>query len=401
MITEYKGRGKDITGWVMSEHGVPESRLTVVGYVETRKYQQKNRKAVAEFWECKCDCGNPVPKTFNKQNILRGLVLSCGCIQRELQNKKRESYFCQICGASAKDDPHFNFSRNLCNRHSLQIRQGKNIIREKKRGLAKDIECCVCGERSKLNVCYVSGDFYGKTVCAKHYVQILKNGFPLDNKRPEYIIRKKEKCCVCGSGKNTKFYGEETFCSIHAPTAEGAYNPYKDCGEIINIGSFDKFGNLKKEWATIDKDDFDKVKEYRWYLSPVGYYTTRINKKETPLHRFLIGDGDFIVDHIDRNPLNNKKDNLRKTDIKINSYNRGCSSANTSGVVGVSYNNSQKHYEAYININGKRIHLGKYKEFDKAARRRLLAERDLAPQPPPQLHLFAKYGIEYGDKGDA
>jgi hypothetical protein len=44
----------DITGWVMSEHGVPESRLTVLkqvdDYINTTNGQHITR------WLCECSC---------------------------------------------------------------------------------------------------------------------------------------------------------------------------------------------------------------------------------------------------------------------------------------------------------------------------------------------------------
>jgi hypothetical protein len=40
----------DMTGWIMKEHGIPESRLTVIKRVENRDKHT--------FWLCKCECGN-------------------------------------------------------------------------------------------------------------------------------------------------------------------------------------------------------------------------------------------------------------------------------------------------------------------------------------------------------
>jgi hypothetical protein len=46
------GRGKsiDMTGWVMKEHGVPDSLLTVI-----EKAYSKNNSL---YWKCQCECGN-------------------------------------------------------------------------------------------------------------------------------------------------------------------------------------------------------------------------------------------------------------------------------------------------------------------------------------------------------
>lgn len=64
----------DMTGWIMKEHGVLDSRLTVIEYLG------KNH------WKCRCECGNiTTPKGVN---IRSGLTKSCGCLQKETASKK-------------------------------------------------------------------------------------------------------------------------------------------------------------------------------------------------------------------------------------------------------------------------------------------------------------------------
>ena len=64
----------DMTGWIMSEHGVPDSRLTVIKEIEPRttSYIQ---------YLCKCSCGN---ETVVRGSYLRnGNTKSCGCLAKE------------------------------------------------------------------------------------------------------------------------------------------------------------------------------------------------------------------------------------------------------------------------------------------------------------------------------
>lgn len=101
--------------------------------------------------------------------------------------------------------------------------------------------------------------------------------------------------------------------------------------------------------AFCDSEDFDFLSKFSWYETPKGHRTTtyaRARVKEqnksviTSMHRLLLGlktnDG-TIVDHINRNGLDNRKSNLRITDYSTNASNRGKSTNNTSGYKGVYY----------------------------------------------------------------
>ena len=72
------GKFIDMTGWVMKEHGVPDSLLTVISY-------QGNSK-----WLCSCECGK---ETITKGDRIRsGGTKSCGCLgtlARQLENQRR------------------------------------------------------------------------------------------------------------------------------------------------------------------------------------------------------------------------------------------------------------------------------------------------------------------------
>ena len=71
---------EDMTGWIMSEHGVPESRLTVIRQVEDRVY--KNGTHVAQ-WLCECSCEQHTQIKVVGVKIKNGYKLSCGCYTKE------------------------------------------------------------------------------------------------------------------------------------------------------------------------------------------------------------------------------------------------------------------------------------------------------------------------------
>lgn len=62
----------DMTGWVMAEHGVPNSRLTVIGLD-----QIKNGVAM---WKCTCSCEGHNEVIVRGSNLKNGNTLSCGCL---------------------------------------------------------------------------------------------------------------------------------------------------------------------------------------------------------------------------------------------------------------------------------------------------------------------------------
>ncbi|MGL5764690.1 MAG: HNH endonuclease [Sarcina sp.] len=90
----------------------------------------------------------------------------------------------------------------------------------------------------------------------------------------------------------------------------------------------------------------------KWYIMVGGV--------DKFLH-ILISDKpkNMLVDHIDRNPLNNKKDNLRTVSVQVNIINRDIQNNNTSGVTGVKKTFSKKGvlngFRSVCRINGKNL----------------------------------------------
>lgn len=68
----------DMTGWVMKEHGVPDSKITVLMQVEDYVDQKGNHAAK---WLCQCDCGSE-PFIVTGSSLRSGHCLSCGCLRK-------------------------------------------------------------------------------------------------------------------------------------------------------------------------------------------------------------------------------------------------------------------------------------------------------------------------------
>lgn len=84
------GKKIDMTGWVMKEHGILDSKLTVL--YEDKEYVKNRKTLVGPYWLCKCECGNIT--TVLGQSLRNGNTKSCGCLKKEntaakdLTNKK-------------------------------------------------------------------------------------------------------------------------------------------------------------------------------------------------------------------------------------------------------------------------------------------------------------------------
>ena len=97
----------------------------------------------------------------------------------------------------------------------------------------------------------------------------------------------------------------------------------------------------------IDKEDLEKCSKLTWHYAKnkdSKYIQSRIKDKMVKLHRFVmdINDKNLVVDHINRNPLDNRKSNLRICSYKENSFNKSIRVDNTSGIPGVSFHKINK-----------------------------------------------------------
>lgn len=126
----------------------------------------------------------------------------------------------------------------------------------------------------------------------------------------------------------------------------------------------------------LNESDYQILKHIKWYVkrSSHGYKTfyaaTWINGKNYTMETFLFPrSNDLLIDHIDRNGLNNQRSNLRQATKSQNQWNRGIDKNNSSGYKGVSgiYRKNSTSYRAYIKIKNKLIRLGHYQTPEEAA----------------------------------
>lgn len=168
------------------------------------------------------------------------------------------------------------------------------------------------------------------------------------------------------------------------------YNKYDLSGEY-GIGWT---SNTNEEFY-FDLDDYDKIKDYTWYALTIkstkalGAWDN--NKKSRVLMHQLLGFSEY--DHVDRNELNNRKENLRPCTKSENRINSNIRSDNSSRYTGVNYNKNDNKWWVRISVNKKEKLIGRYTNKEDAIIARLKAEKEYYGDFAPQRHLFEKYNI--------
>ena len=103
--------------------------------------------------------------------------------------------------------------------------------------------------------------------------------------------------------------------------------------------------NLKKETATVlvDLEDYPFLSSLKWSLRKTPHDGFRVRCSSSgydsrELHQILLPAEDGLMcDHINRNPLDNRRENLRMVSQSINATNARARTESKSGVRGVYY----------------------------------------------------------------
>jgi AP2 domain len=118
--------------------------------------------------------------------------------------------------------------------------------------------------------------------------------------------------------------------------------------------------------ALVDDEDYAYLAQWNWYYSG-GYAKTldRVNKtgKVIAMHRLLLeAKPGEIVDHANRNKLDNRRINLRMSNLVGNARNRDKYDTEMLSVFkGVTYSKKRRKYVSNITVEkGKTIYLGHY-----------------------------------------
>lgn len=190
-----------------------------------------------------------------------------------------------------------------------------------------------------------------------------------------------------GNTNSCGCYKSERDSEVNRKTNEYDYSREYGVGYAINTGNEFYF----------DWENYDLIKDFCWYenIHKDGYHSLEARnwKTDGKLMRMHYLFGCKGNDHKDRNPLNNRMENLRTASSSENARNSSVSKRNTSGVIGVSYYTQGNKWRSYIMYNKEFVSLGYYNDINDAIRARLVAEQKYFGDFAPQKHLYDQYGI--------
>lgn len=215
-----------------------------------------------------------------------------------------------------------------------------------------------------------------------------------------------KKCEVCGREiTTTKYIDGKLVCNKH-------YNQFKRHNKFLDSNPrttkdlnafvidedlviFDVYNkeSIKISEFIIDVDDLEKVRYHKWRIDAYGYIVSGQGDKIIRLQRLImdVTDPNFVVDHINNNPLDNRKSNLRICTTLENNLNKIDSGRNTSGILGLYWSNKRKKWCPEIRYNNKRVHLGRWDDINEAAVARLYAEQLVFKEYQNYTHDINEY----------
>ena len=329
------GKIKDLTGQKFG-------RLTVLRLDEERNCIEKERKKKGEikrasiYWLCNCDCGKNYI-SIRGNDLYNNKRKSCGCLYNENAKNKRIDLTGKIFGRLTV----IEVNEEETNKERERVKNGETSSSS----VIWKCKCC-CGNKNILNVRannLLSGT---STSCGCYNKEIIINN---NKNRPI---------------KKNRYYIKNNL--------------------VIGYSDIDE-----TKYFIIDRNDFDIVSKFHWHTEGINNeYWSAYNRnegKQIKLHQLIMHihneqykreDKNLMIDHINRNPSDNRYSNLRVVTYLENSRNTTMHKNNTSGKQGVHKISKTNKYLAFITgINGEKLSK-QFNTFEEAVQQRIEWEKE-------------------------
>ncbi|MHC4185837.1 MAG: HNH endonuclease [Planctomycetota bacterium] len=150
--------------------------------------------------------------------------------------------------------------------------------------------------------------------------------------------------------------------------------------------AFRRIKLTRGKYAIVDVEDFERLNQYKWHSTHYGYAKRAVSKRcgkgrkqvEVYMHKLVCpAPAGMIVDHINRNSVDNRRVNLRAATQKQNVWNRKFArKRGRTRYNGIRWDKNKEKWQVRLTIDGRRRSFGYYadeieaaKAYDRAARK--------------------------------
>lgn len=353
----------DMTGWVMTEHGIPDSKWTIIEKVNPPENIKDKHHT---YWLCECSCKNHTRKILDGNSVKSGRTKSCGC------SKLTGLYVGDYKELMKEWDWHKN-NKNGFNPYAIRSGSNQKVS-------------WICAKQHRWDAA-ISNRTSGKTTCpyCSGLLPIvgetdLATTHPNLALEWNYEKNKELSPTQVKAGSNKKVWwkcplGHSYQMIIHHKT-NGTGCPI--CSGHITLTGFNDFATKHPELLS----EWDYERNTVFPTEIPQYYNKKVWWKCKCGHNWMAS-------------VNNRASGTIcpkcATSNRIISFGK---TKNTSGVIGVSLYKRINKWKAGIRFNNKDISLGYYFDKDDAIRARLNKEVEMfGYDNAPQRHLFEQYGI--------
>lgn len=199
-----------------------------------------------------------------------------------------------------------------------------------------------------------------------------------EDKRERYVVYYDKKQFVYSVERYGEFAEELAKMALKDGKRYNDYFEHNDDNTTTFYINTKAYG-IKK--VLVDTEDAEKLYNTKISVAKDNHaHTFYASTKNGKLHRIITGvtETTEIVDHVDRNGLNNTKKNLRVVDVSTNNKNAGIRLDNKTGYKGILEDSTR--FRLYYYDNDKKKHsksFSKIKYGEEKAREMILEYRDM------------------------